>query len=415
MCIRDRNSAGLVGEKFTELGMNPGLKGRDMRKAFDGAEYHLMIVANKFQTGFDQPKLCAMYVDKKLGGVDCVQTLSRLNRTFPGKEQTFVIDFFNEPEEVLEAFQVYYQTADLLDVSDPNLIWDLFEKLKASGIFNWTEVLQFSEFYFVKSKSNAAISNICKPAVDRWQSRHRQASTDYAKRKDLLERAKMSGDATLIANAETELKDSKAELDGLGLFKADLMSFTRYYEFMSQIVDYDSTELEVLSLYARHLAPLLREQAPDDDLIDLSSVELSHYRLSMIKQQDLLMVKEEVESGLQPAGELGTGKPKDKAEEYLSQIISRLNELFVTDGLTDKDMINWAYSIRDKVSENERVMHQVANNSPEQALLGDFAGAMDDAVMGSADAHQNQMMQYLNSKEIQAGVQRLVLDLLLRA
>ena len=411
--VDDPNSAGLVGEKFTELGMNPGLKGRDMRKAFDGAEYHLMIVANKFQTGFDQPKLCAMYVDKKLGGVDCVQTLSRLNRTFPGKEQTFVIDFFNEPEEVLEAFQVYYQTADLLDVSDPNLIWDLFEKLKASGIFNWTEVLQFSEFYFVKSKSNAAIGNICKPAVDRWQSRHRQASTDYAKRKDLLERAKLSGDATLIANAETELKDSKTELDGLGLFKADLMSFTRYYEFMSQIVDYDSTELEVLSLYARHLAPLLREQAPDDDLIDLSSVELSHYRLSMIKQQDLLMVKEEVESGLQPAGELGTGKPKDKTEEFLSQIITRLNELFVTDGLTDKDMINWAYSIRDKVSENERVMHQVANNSPEQALLGDFAGAMDDAVMGSADAHQNQMMQYLNSKEIQAGVQRLVLDLLL--
>ena len=106
-----------------------------MRDAFDTNDYQIMIVANKFQTGFDQPKLCAMYVDKKLGGVDCVQTLSRLNRIYPGKQDTYVLDFFNEPEDVLEAFQVYYQTAELLDVSDPNMIWDLFEKLRSAGIF----------------------------------------------------------------------------------------------------------------------------------------------------------------------------------------------------------------------------------------------------------------------------------------
>ena len=100
----DPNSEGLLGEKFTETGMNPGLKGRDMREAFDGSEYHVMIVANKFQTGFDQPKLCAMYVDKKLGGLECVQTLSRLNRVYPGKEETYVLDFFNEPDDVLAAF-----------------------------------------------------------------------------------------------------------------------------------------------------------------------------------------------------------------------------------------------------------------------------------------------------------------------
>lgn len=83
--------------------MNPGLKGRDMRTAFDTDDYQVMLVANKFQTGFDQPKLCAMYVDKKLGGVECVQTLSRLNRTYPGKAQsgTFVLDFYNEPDEIL--------------------------------------------------------------------------------------------------------------------------------------------------------------------------------------------------------------------------------------------------------------------------------------------------------------------------
>ncbi|MGE4618450.1 MAG: hypothetical protein AAEJ04_01425, partial [Planctomycetota bacterium] len=93
-------------------------------------------------------------------------------------------------------------------------------------------------------------------------------------------------------------------------------------------------------------------------------------------------------------------------------IISRLNELFITDGLSDQDLINYAYTIRDKVSENETVMHQIANNSPEQALLGDFAAALDDAVMDSSEVHQNQMTQYLNNKELAAGFQRVVFEML---
>ena len=409
----DPHAEGLLGEKFTETGMNPGLKGRDMRDAFDTDDYHVMIVAMKFQTGFDQPKLCAMYVDKKLGGVDCVQTLSRLNRIYPGKTETYVLDFFNEPEDVLAAFQEYYQTATLLDVSDPNLIWDLFEKLRASGIFLWTEVTLFSEVFFTKSKSDAAISNVCKPARERWQSRLEGAHVEYLRHKGLFEDAKKKGESTAIANAEGDMKESKTELDALWLFKTDLISFTRYYEFMSQIVDYDSSDLEMLSLYARHLAPLLREKTPDEDPIDLSSVELSHYRLSMLKQQDLLMVKEEADTGLYPATELGRGRAKDKKEEWLSQIIARLNDLFVTDALTDKDLINYAYAIRDKVSENKNVMNQIAKNSPEQALLGDFSTALDNAVMESSEAHQSQMMQYLSSKELQAGFQRVIFDMLL--
>ncbi len=410
----DPHSEGLLNEKFTESGMNPDLKGRDMRKAFDSKDFHVMIVANKFQTGFDQPKLCAMYVDKKLAGVDCVQTLSRLNRIYKGKQETYVLDFFNDPAEVLAAFQEYYQTAELLDVSDPNLIWELFDKLRGAGIFQWTEVQQFSDVYFVKSKSNAAISNVCRPAVERWQHRYEEAQQDYVKNRDLFERVKSLGDPVLIANNENAMKDSKKELDGLDIFKKNLVSFTRYYEFMSQIVDYDSTDLEKLSLYARHLAPLLREKRPDEDPIDLSSVELSHYRLSKIKQQDLMLVKEAgAAEGLRPASDLGTGKARGQEEEWLSQIISRLNELFVTDGLTDHDLINYAYAIRDKVSENRRVMNQIANNSAEQALLGDFAGALDEAVMASGEAHQSQMLQYLNSKELQSGFQRVVFDMLL--
>ena len=409
---KDPHCEGLIGEQFTESGMNPGLKGRDLRTAFDSGEFNVMIVANKFQTGFDQPKLCAMYVDKKLGGLACVQTLSRLNRTHQGKEETYILDFFNEPADVLEAFQEYYETAKLLDVSDPNMIWDLYTKLRSAEIFLWTEVVQFSEVYFVKSKSNAAIINVCRPAVDRWQKRYEVSRLEHEKQKGLFDHAKSIGDATFIANAEEEMKAAKKELDALGIFKADLVSFSRYYEFMSQICDYDSTDLERLSLYARHLAPLLREEAPTEDPIDLTSVVLSHYRLSKIKQKDLLLVKEGAE-GLLPGSDAGKGKPKSKKDEWLSRIIARLNELFITDGLTDQDLINYAYTIRDKVSENEKVMDQIANNSKEQAMLGDFGEALDDAVMDSNEVHQNQMTQYLNSPELQAKFRQIIFDMLL--
>ena len=124
------------------------------------------------------------------------------------------------------------------------------------------------------------------------------------------------------------------------------------------------------------------------------------------------MVKEGSE-GLQPGSDVGGGKPKSKKDEWLSQIIARLNELFITDGLTDQDLINYAQTIRDKVSENEKVMNQIANNSPEQALLGDFAEALDEAVMDSSEVHQNQMTQYLNSPELQKRFQRIIFDMLL--
>jgi len=257
---KDPNSEGLLGETFTESNMNPNLKGRKLQKAFDTDDFQIMIVANKFQTGFDQPKLCAMYVDKKLGGVECVQTLSRLNRTYPGKAEmgTFILDFFNDPDYILKAFQPYYQTAELADVSDPDLIFDLFEKLRAAGVFTWQEVEQFCVAYYVKSKSNAAIANICKPAVERWQKRYKSAVEVYQQAKVIFERTKKTADAVLIANAENSFKECKKEKDALEIFKKDLGTFVRFYEFMSQIVDYDDKGLEKLSLYARNLRPMFR-------------------------------------------------------------------------------------------------------------------------------------------------------------
>lgn len=407
----DPNVGGLLGETFTEKGMNPGLKGRDMRKAFDTDDYHVMIVAQKFQTGFDQPKLCAMYVDKKLGGVEAVQTLSRLNRMYPGKEETYVLDFFNKTEDILAAFQEYYQTATINDVSDPNLIWELKFKLEETKLFYMTEVTQFADVFFSKSKSNAAITNVCKPAAERWQSRYAEAFAAVAKQTDMFDRAKKSGDAVLIGNAENDLKEASAELSALGMFKADLATFTRMYEFMSQIIDYDSTDLEKLSLFARHLGPLLREKTPEADPIDLSSVELSHYRLSLQGQKDLLLIKDG-QGGLQPGTAMGSGKARSKEEEFLSKILERLNEVFITDNLSKDDMLNYARTVRDKIGENVAVMAQIENNSEEQAMLGDFAGALDDAVMDSSEAHQNQMNQVLGNKETAAGFGRIVFDML---
>ncbi|GAB1352322.1 MAG TPA: DEAD/DEAH box helicase family protein [Candidatus Rifleibacterium sp.] len=410
----DPNAEQLTGKKFTESNMNPDLKGREMRNAFDTDEYQVMIVANKFQTGFDQPKLCAMYVDKKLGGVECVQTLSRLNRIYPGKAEsgTFVLDFFNDPEDILAAFQPYYQTAELADVSDPDLIFDLFEKLRAAGIFQWHEVEQFCEAFFQKNKSNAAIANICKPAVERWKLRYKSANEAFKQSKNIFERAKISGDAVLIANAENSFKDCKREKDALEIFKKDLGTFLRFYEFMSQIVDYDDRSLEKLSLYARNLGPMLRETIVDEDEIDLNNLVLTHYRLSKIRQQDIKLKEDASEFKLEPGKELGSARPTDIREELISQIINRLNELFITDELSDKDLVNYLYTIRDKVSENELVMTQIANNTPEQAMLGDFPKAVDDAILGSSVAHQNQMMQLLADPVKAASFARIVFDLL---
>ncbi|WP_374662975.1 type I restriction endonuclease subunit R [Acinetobacter sp.] len=411
---KDTDSSGLVGQTFNERNMNPGLKGREMRKAFDSDDYQVMLVANKFQTGFDQPKLCAMYVDKKLGGVECVQTLSRLNRTYPSKAEsgTFVLDFFNDPEDILAAFQPYYQTAELADVSNPDQIFDLFEKLKATKIFLWTEVEQFVEAFFTKNKSNAAISNICKPAVERWQKRYSQAIEAYNTTRDMLERCKKTNDAVLIANADNAFKEAKLEKDKLEIFKKDLGSFTRFYEFMSQIVDYDDKELEKLSLYARNLRPLLRETATKDDEVDLSNVSMSHYRLSKIRQQDIKLKEDAEDFKLEPGNDLGAAKPRDKKEEFLSQIIERLNDVFITDNLTDKDMLNYAYTVRDKLAENEIVMKQIANNTREQAMLGDFPKAMDDAILGSSAAHQEQMMQLLSDPAKASIFARVIFDML---
>ena len=406
----DPDSGALLGEKFTEHNMNIGLKGRDLRKAFDSDDYQVMLVANKFQTGFDQPKLCAMYVDKKLTGVDCVQTLSRLNRTYKGKAEsgTFVLDFFNDPQDILEAFQPYYETATLADVSDPDQVYDLYEKLRASGIFLWNEVEQFVEAFYSKNKSNAAISNICKPAVERWQKRYKLAREQAQHAKVMLERTKATGDVVLMTNAENDYKGFKADQDALEIFKKDLGTFTRQYEFMSQIVDYDDKELEKLSLYARNLQPLLRESVDNEDDVDLSNIVMSHYRISKLYQQDLKL--QEGSGELEAGGGAGTATPKDIKEAFLSQIIERLNEVFAGEDFTENDMVNFQNTIWDKVTENEIVVKQFSNNSTDQIMLGGYPDAAMDALFESQEAYEGMTMHLLSNPNQFKKFIRLMLD-----
>jgi type I restriction enzyme R subunit len=203
-----------------------------------------------------------------------------------------------------------------------------------------------------------------------------------------------------------------ASKNALEIFKKDLGTFVRFYEFMSQICDYNDKDLEKLSLYARNLRPMLRESAIEEDEIDLSHVVLSHYRLSKTRQQDIQLKEDVAGYELEPGDAMGSAKAKDPKEEFLSQIVARLNELFITDDLTNADMLNFIITKKDKVMENERVMQQIKGNSPEQAMLGDFREAFLDAILTSDEAQKNLMMQLLSDPAKEERAARLVFDMI---
>ena len=399
-------------EAFNERNMNPGLKGRDLRDAFDTDEYQVMIVANKFQTGFDQPKLCAMYVDKKLKGVDCVQTLSRLNRTYPGKDEPFVLDFVNDPDDILDAFRPYYRTAELADVSDPNMVYDIQKALDDEYLYLWMEVDAFANAFFDPKQTQDKLSYHTRPAVDRFKDRYRTATDAIRAARHAEREAEQRGDQVQLANARKDLKAAGEDKDRLDLFKKNLGSFVRFYEFMSQIVDYDDRDLEKLSVYARHLRPLLREERLDED-IDISALQLTHYRLEKIAEHQLNL-KEGEALQLEPGSGAGTGKPHDPEKEALSVIIARLNELFAGDSLNDRDRLNYMHTIKDKVLENESVVRQLDNNTPDQVMIGDYPGAVQDAVMDSLQAHSDMASPLLQNPMVAKEFARLLLNVILQ-
>ncbi|OBU21232.1 type I restriction endonuclease subunit R [Photobacterium aquimaris] len=411
------NDPDFPDQPFTENNMNPNLRGRDMRKAFDTADYQVMLVANKFQTGFDQPKLVAMYVDKPLKGVECIQTLSRLNRTYKGKDKTFVLDFVNEPEDVLAEFKVYFQTAELAGVSDPNIVYELMDKLAEVGIYQWFEVEAFVDAYNSKQANQATLANICKPAVERFTVRYKEATKVLQSAQADLSKAKAEKNDKAIKFAENSVKHAKEARNILEVFKKDLISFYRYYDFTSQIVDFSDYDLEKLSIFAKHLHPLLRLDIIEDD-VDLSDVVMTHYRLHEQREANLELgykVGEEKKHYLPPTKE-GTGStPKDPKTELLHEIIQRMNDLFVEDGLSEADMLNYANTIASKVSENEVVMDQLRSNTKEQAMLGQFPESINDAVIESMGIHEKMAMKVLSNEAVAKGFAGLMFDVLMKS
>ena len=377
--------------------LNPGLQGRDIREAFKGDAYQLLLVANKFQTGFDQPLLCGMYVDKRLAGIQAVQTLSRLNRSHPGKDTTYILDFVNDPDEVLAAFKPYYETAELAGVTDPNLVYDLRAKLDASGYYDDFEVERVVAVELDPKATQAQLSAAVEPVADRLLKRYK------AKRAALLV-ARAKGDA----RAEQDAQDG---INALILFKRNLGAFLRVYTFLSQIFDYGNAAIEKRAIFFRRLLPLL-ELGRDREGVDLSKVTLTHHVLKNRGRRDLpLGVRDENgDWTLKPMGETGSGEIHEKEKARLAEIIAAVNDLFEGE-LTDDDKLVYVNDVlKTKLLESGILVQQAASNTKEQfSSSPDLDQEVLNAIMDALTAHTEMSKQALDSHRVRQGLKDILL------
>lgn len=329
------------GKEFTEAGMNRIPEVQTAEK-FKGDEYRFLIVANKFQTGFDQPLLHSMYVDKKLGGVNAVQTLSRLNRVHPGKEETFVLDFANEAEEIQKAFAPYYERTLLTEGTDPNLLYDLQTRLRGFAFYTEAEVNQVADLWWRKATQDRLHAALA-PIIDRY------------------------GEAT-----EDEQFD----------FRGQLGDYIRLYAFLSQILPFVDTDLEKLYQFARLLLRKLPIHADRLPVEVQQAIDVDSYRLRDTSSGKITLPRGE--SDVEPKGPVsGYALVPDEMEE-LSRIIRQLNDRFGTDFSEDDKLC-----IRDlelRLAENTALEASVAANSPENARLT-FNHVVGDLLQGMVDGH----------------------------
>lgn len=384
-------------EEFAETGssLNPGLKGRDIRTAFKTDEYRILLVANKFQTGFDAPLLCGMYVDKRLAGIQAVQTLSRLNRRHPGKDTTYVLDFVNSSDEVLAAFRTYHETAELAGTTDPNKVYDLRSKLDAQGFYDEFEVDRVARVELNPDAKQSDLVSALEPVVDRLLKRFKAAQAR-------MTAAKSEGDAA----AE---KDAREEIDALLLFKSDMGAFVRLYTFLSQIFDYGNTGIEKRAIFYKRLIPLL-EFGREREGIDLSKVELTHHRLKGLGKKPMGLSAGESPK-LDPVAEAGGGMLREKEKAYLGEIIQKLNELFGSETTDDDQLVYVNRVIKGKLLESETLRNQAANNTKEQfGTSPDLNTELVNAIMDALDAHTSMSTQALNSEKVRRGMKDFLLN-----
>jgi type I restriction enzyme, R subunit len=378
----------------TSADLNPGLKGRDIREAFARPDYHLLLVANKFQTGFDQPLLCGMYVDKMLGGIQAVQTLSRLNRAHPGKDTTYILDFINDAAEILKAFKTYYDTAELEATTDPHLVFDLRAKLDASGHYDDFEVERVAKVETDPLGTQAQLSAAIAPVADRLLKRYKAAQQARA--------------AALAAGDDKAAESNKDVLDALMLFKNDMGAYVRLYAFLSQVFDYGNTDIEKRFIFYKRLIPLL-EFGRERDTVDLSKVVLTHHTLRNAGRQPLSL-NGDGSYKLPPMDAVGSGSVQEKQQAYLTEIIQKVNGLFEGQ-LTEDDQLVYVNGVlKGKLLENETLMQQAGSNSKEQfANSPDLKDALMHAIMDALEAHTTMSTQALDSDRVRDGLKDILL------
>jgi type I restriction enzyme R subunit len=313
------------GVDYTEAGMN-GFPEVQTAETFDKPEYRLLIVANKFQTGFDQPLLHTMYVDKKLGGVNAVQTLSRLNRTHPDKSETMVLDFANNADEIQKAFQPYYERTLLSETTDPNLLYDLQHRLLQFRVYTDVEVKAFAKLVFDPKATQDRIYQALAPHVERFQALTKEEQPD---------------------------------------FRSALSDYVRLYAFLSQILSFTDADLERLYVFARLLKrylPFEREALPVEVQ---QNIDMESYRVQQTASGKVKLDRGQQE--LEPQGPKTPWGAGPDLVEPLSQIIRELNERFGTSFREEDKVV--IRQLEETLAGNEALAASVRSNTPDNARL----------------------------------------------
>ncbi len=313
------------GIDYTESNMN-GFPETQTAEMFKQNLYRILIVANKFQTGFDQPLLHTMYVDKKLGGVNAVQTLSRLNRTYPGKNETMALDFVNEAEEIQEAFAPYYEKTLLSEGTDPNLLYDLQTSLTGYHFYTEEEVNRFATIYFAAKGTQDKLYAVLEAIVERYKE---------------------------------ALDEEKAD------FKGHLTDYVRLYAFLSQIITFIDTDLEKLYVFGRLLLRKLPASLERLPVEIQQNINIESYRIKQTSKGKITLSRGATE--IDPIGPKEVFTLGHDELEPLSQIIRELNEHFGTD-FTDDDKL-CIREIEQRLADNAALEASVRVNPPENARL----------------------------------------------
>lgn len=348
---------------YTEVEMNGGIREKDLPAEFVTQEYQVLLVAEKYQTGFDQPLLHTMYVDKLLTGIQAVQTLSRLNRTHPLKEETFVLDFVNDPEEIWEAFKVYFDGATMGEDVDPDRLYEVKDELDASGIYLDPEITQFCLVFFAPKQ--------------------RQSPSDHKTMNAVLDKA--------VARFQTLLDESEEEAE---LWRGKVQAFRNLYVFLSQVIPYQDSDLEKLYTYLKHLALKLpkRKSGPSYQFDD--DVQLQYYRLQKISEGSINLA-EGYAPAIEGPQELGSGRVREE-HVPLSRLIDLLNEQFGED-LNEADQLFF-----DQIAEAAAqvdAISQAAQANPYDKFQLVFGQILESIFIERMDLNEDLFARYMNDPE----------------